>query len=155
MIKSVYNLLDYQALYQTFLISQKYSKSTVKNYFSDLNHCFKWLIKTMNSNYSVLAPQINLNKFMTVRALDKYFIYLHRNFDSSTVNRRYISIQKFCSFAVAEKWLQKSPIDEDQKDDHVSMHGFEQYLSRQGNSKKTKKQYSADISEFINVISSN
>lgn len=131
---------------------RKVSKTTVKNYLSDLRFFASWLSHNNELNLEVLAKinQSNLGKY-------KRFL-LSQKSAKSTVNRRLASLRVFCQFCYQNKLLANDytqtisnlpkvkPAD---KKIHDLVSKFGKYLKNHRSSRNTIKNYTADVRKYL------
>ena len=148
--------------FKTFLIDSGVSKLTIKNYISDLNQFANWLIAYTTqigvhaNNLTEAVPFINDN------TANEYKTSLASSTSSKlTINRKLSTLRKFGSFLTIEGVMDydftsnlvnlstTTKKTKKQVPSKQELKGFEEYLTSQGVSKNTLKNYSADVRQFL------
>jgi len=94
------------SLFKTYLIEQKKSVSTVKNYLSDLNHFLYWSAKETPFTSQTLFNIVSENQ------LSAYTTYQKLNHTTpSLIARRQSTIKKFAKFCVEGKYISTNPFE--------------------------------------------
>jgi len=110
-----YNLIDFEATFREFLISQNVAPITIKNYLSDLRHFLGWLPIYLNtkSTHIVQSSVQNLTQMLKQvqhDAIQDYCSYLSQNQTPlKTINRRLSTLRKFFSFCISQGWTTHNP----------------------------------------------
>ncbi len=92
--------------FKVFLIKEKKTHSTVKNYISDLNHFFAW-----SANETPFLDQ-NLENILSESHLSTYVTYLRLSHTStSVINRRQSSIKQFTRYCFLQKYIPTNPFE--------------------------------------------
>lgn len=113
-----YNLHILQALFKDFLIAEKTSKITMKNYLSDIRHYLSWTaykFSNLTSNSDLIEDEeIGLIDqfiaFSDKRLVLDYVSHLQaNNIPISTINRRLSTLRRFYSFCEKRGILQHNP----------------------------------------------
>ena len=92
--------------FRVFLVKEKKSHSTVKNYISDLNHFFAW-----SANETPFLDQ-NLENILSESHLSTYVTYLRLSHTSaSVINRRQSSIKQFTRYCFLQKYIPTNPFE--------------------------------------------
>jgi len=158
MQKDIYNLLDYQAKFEDYLVSEKYGSNTVKSYICDLNNYFDWLVI---SNIIQKIDQLSKNQFLNSisnRALEQYIANNFLSQPKSTAKKRAIAVQRFQNFLTNEFGFittSRNHIKHHQNQPSFAqiLKSFGLFLSKNGNSARTIKQYTSDIKEYLQISS--
>ena len=140
--------------YQNFLKSTGYSKSTVKNYLSDLRHLVAWL----NSTY---AGDFHFSQ-LTENNLQHYRNYTKQEYRNrpSIISRRLSSLTTFLAWAKKEgivpieKIRSLSPILREPDDTGIIPH-FRDYLKKGNYTNSTIKNYVVDLRHLISWVNTN
>src|SRR4030067_3062589 len=140
--------------YQNFLKSTGYSKSTVKNYLSDLRHLVAWL----NSTY---AGDFHFSQ-LTESNLQHYRHYTKQEYRNrpSIISRRLSSLTTFLAWAKKEgivpieKIRSLSPILREPDDTGIIPH-FRDYLKKSNYTSSTIKNYVVDLRHLISWVNTN
>jgi site-specific recombinase XerD len=135
--------------FKSYLVKEKKSHSTIKNYISDLNHFFAWSANStpfMDQDFENLLSESQLNAYVT---------YLRLNHTStSVINRRQSSIKQLAKFCFLEKYLQTNPFElkvETQKLTPLSW--IERFSSRKKSNKTAPKGRLAVLYHKYNSLS--
>jgi len=108
-----YNLDNFEAAFRNFLIIQRVSPATLKNYLSDFRHFCGWLSLHISSNHTEYLNTVNQNtifSFFSISLIEQYKLHLiTNNLPDKTVNRRLSTVRKFCSFAIDQGWIKENP----------------------------------------------
>lgn len=146
--------------------SKGVSRTTLKNYLSDLRHFLSWLeiklaVKKKLPLHSPSKPQTTNYQLQNLEPslLQDYKKYLlSNNIAKSTINRRLAALRVFCQFCYNKGLLkqdlsknltglsQKKPAEE-KINDLVSKFGL--WLKKQKASKNTIKNYTADVRAYL------
>lgn len=113
-----YNLHILQALFKDFLIAEKTSKITMKNYLSDVRHHLSWIAY----RFSNLAKDTNVIENNDIGLIDQFIMFSEHNMISdyvsyllengvpvSTINRRLSTLRKFYHFCHIRGILHVNP----------------------------------------------
>jgi len=147
---------------QCKLRQKRLTKTSVKNYLSDLRHFLGWLIiKLKVKNPSLNIDDLTADKFVSQITLDLIEDYkgylLENNIPIKTVNRRLSTLRKFFSFCISQGWLKEnlakkiSNVKKDLLEKTDILLQFKKDLEKEGLDKKTIKSYLEDIQEFLSV----
>ncbi len=102
-LPTVKRILDH---FKNFLVKEKKSYSTVKNYISDLNHFFAW-----SANETPFLDQ-KLENILSESHLNAYITYLRLSHTStSVINRRQSSIKQFTRYSFLQKYIPANPFE--------------------------------------------
>ncbi|MFZ3068689.1 MAG: site-specific integrase, partial [Microgenomates group bacterium] len=94
------------AQFKIFLLKEKKTHSTIKNYVSDLNHFFAW-----SANDTPFLDQ-NLENILSESHLNTYVTYLKLSHTStSVINRRQSSIKQFTKYCFLQKYIPTNPFE--------------------------------------------
>lgn len=110
-----YNLDNFEANFREFLITEKVSPATIKNYLSDLRHFLGWYFLYRSSRSSYIIPAHSNNPVDVLSSLDNeavcaYKTYLQsNNLPEKTINRRLSTVRKFCTLCISQGWLKENP----------------------------------------------
>jgi site-specific recombinase XerD len=146
--------------------SKALSKITVKNYLSDLRHFLSWLDLKLQSRGKVSpkkgpsgSEMIYKLQNITPQLLNGYKQYLlSNNIAKSTINRRLATVRLFCQFCYDEGLLEQNlarsltNLSVERSTDekvHDLVSRFGAYLKKQGASKSTIKNYTADVRSYL------
>jgi len=92
--------------FKSFLVKEKKTHSTVKNYISDLNHFFAW-----SANETPFLDQ-KLENILSENHLNTYVTYLRLSHTStSVINRRQSSIKQFTRYCFLQKYIPLNPFE--------------------------------------------
>lgn len=107
-----YNFDNFEANFREFLISEKVSPVTLKNYLSDLRHFLGWL-SLHQASHIVTERKDSVNGLVSLidtGTVEAYKTYLVSNrLPDNTVNRRLSTLRKFCSFCIGQGWMKNNP----------------------------------------------
>ena len=153
--------------FKLYLKSQGASPVTIKNYLSDFNHFWGWLILTLKSslipfdreNPTTIASQI------TPQIIVQYKSFLDGNkTPAKTINRRLSTLRKFGQFCLSQGWLATNPAKkvtnvtlveprtkEEQRKEKI-LAEFRKELEREKISPITAKNYLSDLRHFLGWI---
>ena len=164
------NVLNYQAYLETvfkgFLLKEKISEKTRKNYVSDIRRFTTWIFQAYIDHQSLSPIPSNTARQLTTSivgsvspsTIEAYKGYLRRtNTPDSTVNRHLSSIRMFFRCAVDNKWTVSNPSDEtknipqeaQQETPKNVLSEFQAFLIQDGASKTTVNTYRTDVEEFL------
>lgn len=165
-----YNFYNLEAPFKIFLITgnKKIKPISVNNYLSDLRHFFGWIVLTIKNSQSEIAfdpdeYQQIFSQFLTEKTVNDYGDYLRaNNIPPKTINRRFSTLRKFCTFCIAQGWLKTNPAKaisnvveakvKLKKEDPLIE--FETFLLKHEEDENEAKNQIEDVREFF-VISSN
>lgn len=102
-----YNVSILEALFKKYLLAEKVSPLTLKNYLSDLRHFLGWLIITIKIDKFNTSEFINVFTFHNIQTYKDYL--LAKDTPIITVNRRLSTLRKFCSFCINQAWIKENP----------------------------------------------
>lgn len=162
-----YNFSNLEASFRSFLVAENKNVVSIKNYLSDLRHFFGWFSLYLKSKQidSVLPNNI---QFLTVQMIEEYKSYLIVNkIPNQTINRRFSTIRKFCSFCISQGWLKTNPAKQikniDLKSQAKNAKNIEKKSIISDFFEEINKKYSNldernliidDVAEFHNIINS-
>ncbi len=166
------NVLDYQSfldtIFEAFLIKNRVSGITRKNYRSDLKNFFGWVVQTGLSINSTATNSSDIMKAF-LQAVTSEVLEDYKRQQSlsgipiSTINRRLSSVRMLFRYAETSGWINENPMfnikniiaqpKPESPENLVS--GFEKFLTDEGASKVTIKSYVNDVNEFFNWLSTN
>src|SRR5438270_2176994 len=93
-----YNLYNLEPSFRNYLLAEKVSAITLKNYLSDLRHFLGWLTshkQTFLNSENSLFSSIDIKNYLS---------YLRSTqVPEATLNRRLSTLRKFCSFCFSSK----------------------------------------------------
>lgn len=153
------NSLNYQSLFEhefsLYLIAQRLSTATQKNYRMDIRYFFNWLISS-SPKKALLNDQNkpDLN-FVTPELIHDYIRSLkNTHIPLATINRRLSSLRLFFQCATLQAWCMTSPLlgianIVQEKEKLGFEEQFDVYLASEGTSEKTRKNYRTDIQQFM------
>lgn len=129
--------------FKNWLISKKYSDSTVRNYLVDIN---KYLLTCPNPSF--VFSQNQLNQYITA-------IHHQKNFARSLA-----SINKFCQFGLDQRVISTNPIKQIiktlQPSNSISLSqlidNYRSYLSKHHKSDNTITNYINDLKQFLSYL---
>jgi len=147
--------------FRLFLKSQGASPVTIKNYLSDFNHFWGWLVLTLKSK---LIPFDEKNPLTIISQITPQLITHYKDFllanqtPVKTINRRLSSLRKFGQFCLAQAWLKSNPAKKvnnvvleerikDRKEQLLTK--FEEQLKKEKASPVTIKNYLSDLRHFL------
>jgi site-specific recombinase XerD len=161
------NYAYYQSIlenaFDTFLTNQGVSQKTKTNYKSDLNHFLGWFAGILDKSFAKLDTKVNsfLNP-ITPQLLTEYRDSLTLALvPAATINRRLSTLRMFFRCTIENKWMNSNPTDglqniqkettpELTQEDLLTK--FEAALASEGAAQTTVKNYSSDVSQFLNWI---
>lgn len=137
--------------FKTYLISQRFSPATVKNYLSDANHFFKWLEKKTGVKQQIAGKAVFA--LFTSETLNEYKAdQTSSRTPPSTINRRLSALRKLGAFAQTQGWLQPDSawkITNADGGDQNWLNKFKVYLEKEKASPLTIKNYLSDLRHFL------
>ena len=108
-----YNLYNLEASFRKYLVAEKVSSITLRNYLSDFRYFCGWIESTsyrliiLNSMQELV---VEISKLLSIIRLSEYKDYLQSNkLPIKTINRRLSTLRKFCSFCISQGWLKENP----------------------------------------------
>lgn len=146
-------------LFKNYLLVQKNSSITAKNYVADLNHFLDWLAKKTGIKHQIVGRGIF--SLFTKETLEEYKADLLQNkIPLSTLNRRLSTLRKFGQFGLSQSWLKNNPASkmtnatfQESKSklevDGEILEGFEKQLEKEKISPITIKNYLSDLRHFL------
>lgn len=152
-------------LFKNYLLVQKNSPVTAKNYVTDLNHFLNWVDNEIGIKYQIVGKDIF--SFFTKKTLEKYKAsLLTEAIPLTTINRRLSTLRKFGQFGLSQGWLKNNPalkitnatFKETKTDSEVDvkiLEGFEKQLEKEKISPVTIKNYLSDLRHFLNWLEKN
>lgn len=147
-----YNQYNSEALFKKSLLAENVSKSTIKNYLSDLRHYFGWLYQSVSKNST--SENLDVIALSTVPTVKNYIASLSTNgIPEKTINRRLSTLRKFFSFSINQGWMNYNPakkIENIHSELSVSesLGEFESFLKGIGLTEDDIKDRLDDIKEF-------
>lgn len=106
-----YNLSNLEALFKDFLINERISRISIKNYTCDIRHFMSWFMYTRLQNHT---NGTHLDHFIDTisRSIIEDYITYHQtdNLPVSTINRRLSSLRKFFTFCLLREILKENPM---------------------------------------------
>ncbi len=125
----------YQDSFKAWLVSKKYSSSTIRNYLSDTNAYFEFI-----KNNNPFSPE-------TVG------LYLKKIDKDSNYSRYLSSLSKFFQFAIDQKLVSVNPLKKAQQPKTITPNDilldYQSFLTKKHFSSATIKNYLNDIQQFI------
>lgn len=152
MDKQAYNLDNYRQEFKQYLVAEKKSVSTIRNYLSDLRYFFGWL------NVNIGALRLNQIKNETIEAYRKSLI--EDKAPKKTINRRLSTLRLFFKFCISQDWIKENPAKKianfnGQKDSLKELsRQFLLSLEKKKIKEKDRSAFQQDIQEFSQIISS-
>lgn len=148
-------------VFKLYLLSQKNSPVTIRNYLSDLNNFFDWFHQETGINHFVAGKSIF--GLFTQETLEEYQKFLvQKNIPTTTINRRFSTLRKLGRFAQAQGWLKDNPAEKikNVSTSKVSLGSntsevlmkFQKHLEKEKISPMTIKNYLSDIKHFLNWL---
>lgn len=154
------NFSNYQAILNNAFIahlsSSGASPKTVKNYISDLHHFLSWAWTAIDrqnvDEYKSFLLQL------TGQIIKKYVDRMtEEQVAAATINRRLSSLRMFFTCCTHKGWINDQPMDHiaNVKIDRTKRPGsdylreFQTYLTNEGLSKVTRKNYVSDVRHFL------
>lgn len=161
------NSLNYQSFFfagfEQYLNDAKYSVITRKNYLSDLKHFFLWIDASIQiGTTSLNQSPLYLLELLTPAVLEQFRQSLIASqTPPATINRRFATIRTFFTYCQEQGWITTNPSSKianfshrlargNSAEDQISL--FAQYLSKEGASKSTIRNYTSDIKQFFDWI---
>jgi site-specific recombinase XerD len=160
------NVLDPSDGFKLYLKSQAVSPATIKNYLSDFNHFWGWLILTLKKkliSFNLLNPA-TIVAHLTPEIISEYKSFLLSNqVPVKTVNRRLSTLRQFGQFCLSQSWLTTNPTkgvgnvglekteDKRQKTEKI-LDQFKNSLEKEKVSPITTKNYLSDLRHFLSWI---
>jgi len=110
------NVFDYQAFLDTafvsYLITQKASEKTIKNYVADVKQFFKWLTGSIEAE--IISFATNTTKplaVITVNIIEQFVqSMIAQMIPTATINRRLSSMRTFFQFATVYDLIDENPM---------------------------------------------
>ncbi|MGB9911620.1 MAG: site-specific integrase [Microgenomates group bacterium] len=153
--------------FKLYLITQKSSPVTVKNYVADIKKFLDWLAKKTGILYQVAGASI-FGLFTKETILEYQQDLMSAKIPSSTINRYLSALRKFGDFALSQGWLQSNPADEinnvslekiktftAENDQEKLLAEFQKDLEKEKVSSLTIKNYLVDIRHFLSWLKRN
>lgn len=113
-----YNVAYLEALFKDYLLAEKVSRITAKNYLCDIRHYLHWMLFNLSSS-GIFADVIEgdditfLDCFISlssVESVERYLDYLKLNQTPiRSINRKLSSLRKFHRFCVVRSILLEDP----------------------------------------------
>lgn len=95
-------------LFKNYLLIQKSSYVTAKNYVADLNHFLNWLASKTGIKHQIVGRGIF--SLFTKETLEEYKAdLLQDKTPLSTLNRRLSALRKFGQFGKSQNWITENP----------------------------------------------
>ncbi|MBP9817443.1 hypothetical protein KBC75_01635 [Candidatus Shapirobacteria bacterium] len=134
--------------FRTWLISKKYTESTVKNYVTDINRYLDFV-----------GPSSNVAHIFLDSVLSNYLSQI--SFDIN-YPRYLASLNQFCQFGISQNIISQNPLKKvrhqieatPQTDLKHLLTEFSQYLIKHKSSDSTIKNYINDVNLYINWLNS-
>lgn len=152
--------------FKLYLKSQGASPVTIKNYLSDFNHFWGWLILTLKSTlipFDQDVPTTIIDQ-ITPQIIARYKDFLLANKTSEkTLNRKLSTLRKFGQFCISQGWLATNPAKkvtnitleqggrEKQQSEKI-LAKFAKSLEKEKVSPVTVKNYLSDLKHFLSWI---
>lgn len=152
-------------LFKNYLLIQKNSPVTAKNYVADLNNFLDWLHNQTGIKHQIVGKGIF--SLFTKETLEEYKAFLLSNeAPLATLNRRLSTLRKFGQFGLSQGWLKNNPalkiinatFKETKNDLEVGekfLKGFKKQLEKEKISPITIKNYLSDLKHFLNWLEAN
>jgi len=152
-------------LFKNYLLVQKNSSVTAKNYIADLNHFLNWLDRKTGIKYQIVGKGIF--SLFTKETLEEYKAdLLADEAPLATLNRRLSTLRKFGQFGLSQGWLKNNPalkmtnatFQETKIESEVGgklLEGFQKQLEKEKASPITIKNYVSDLRHFLNWLEAN
>ena len=154
--------------FKLYLQNHGASSVTVKNYLSDFNHFWGWLILRLKSRAVSLDLQKSITLITKVTPLVindyKEFLLVNKT-PVKTINRRLSTLRKWGGFCLSQKWLASNPAKEvanvsekRKKVKTASQHilvRFREDLEKEKVSPVTIKNYLSDLRHFLAFLEAN
>jgi len=152
-------------LFKNYLLVQKNSSVTAKNYVADLNHFLNWLDSKTGIKHQIVGKGIF--SLFTKETLEEYKTdLLADEAPLATLNRRLSTLRKFGQFGLSQGWLKNNPalkmanatFQETKIDSEVGgklLEGFQKQLEKEKVSPITIKNYLSDLKHFLNWLETN
>lgn len=150
-------------LFRIYLISQKSSPRTIKNYLSDIRTFWEWLAKKTGIHYQIAGPSIF--SLFTQETLQEYQKdLLSAKTPPSTINRYLSALRKLGEFAKQKGWLTENPAIKipnlspfqkrlpGERPEEKILEEFCIELKKQKVSPLTIKNYLTDLRHFLNWL---
>lgn len=142
--------------FKEYLINKKLSKTSIKNYISDVRQFMNW-----SANNSV--------DYTSVTSYINYRLYLlGQKLPTNSINRHLASLRTFGIFLQSEKLLMLNPamglenISNDTKtpikpinEEQILLNKFRQSLTNEHLKAATIKNYLSDVGQFIKFVKTN
>ena len=153
-------MIDLPKTFKLYLKTQGVSPVTIKNYLSDFNHFWGWLIFSLQSG---LVPfdrndSLTIIAYFTSQMVIRYKDFLLANkIPPQTVNRRFSTLRQFGKFCISQGWIAANPAKQitnisyqerlDQKEKILTE--FKRDLEKERASPLTVKNYLSDLRHFL------
>lgn len=152
--------------FKIYLTSQGASPTTIKNYLSDFNHFWGWLILTLKAGlvpFDKKDPQ-TIIKQISPQLIERYKSFLLSNGNPvSTINRRLSTLRQFGQFCLSQTWIKTNPakkvknvaVSEQRptiREKEKILSEFKQSLEKEKVSSITVKNYLSDLRHFLGWI---
>lgn len=100
------NLYNIEADFKNYLLSNKFSRTSINNYLADLRHFISWLLMTLKSQGLVFeAKHLNSKAFILYRKSLE-----NDNLPVKSINRRLSSLRTFIRFCIGQGWMNDNPL---------------------------------------------
>ncbi len=150
--------------FRIFLIGQKLSISTVKNYVADINHFLTWLKVNSGINHQIVNEKIFA--LFTPEIIKKYQQSLiTAKIPANSIKRHLSALRKFGNFAQSQNWLKNNsaqeisptpfPQSNENENQDLILEEFNSFLKKERVSPLTRKNYLADIRHFLSWLEVN
>lgn len=152
-------------IFRVYLISQKSSSATIKNYLADVNQFFLWLARKTKIHYQIAGQSI-FSLFIP-ETLEEYKSDLISNqIPAKTINRHLSALRKLGQFAFSQGWITENAaekvlnvtpqeiarINQPLSSDEEILGNFKAHLQKENASLLTIKNYLTDIRHFLNWL---
>jgi hypothetical protein len=113
-----YNVAYLEALFKDYLLSEKVSKITVKNYICDIRHYLHWMLFNLSNNgfFSNVIEGDDITfvdcfiSLSSAESIKRYLGYLKENQTPvRSINRKLSSLRRFHKFCVVRSILLEDP----------------------------------------------
>lgn len=149
--------------FKLYLIGQKSSPLTIKNYLSDVRQFFDWLAKKTGIHYQAAGPSIF--GIFTQETIEEYQQdLLSAKNPPSTINRHLSALRKLGEFAKQRGWLTENPAVKvaninpqkakilETKGEEKILEEFRADLEKEKISPLTIKNYLVDLRHFLDWL---
>lgn len=154
---------DALIVFKAFLFSRKHTRSTVKNYTSDVSRFIKWYENKFNKSFNPSQTSSYIIKSYLKESFAASDLPL--TLSARSIDRHHASLKKFFNFLLTERIIEINPLSDDsglninssaEKDDKSSitltLKQFKDHLYRRNCAKATIKNYILDIQHLISFL---